>query len=219
MAISTEPAGAGMGRFLPLAGAVGVLFVVVSFAVLGGDTPGTEDSAATINSFYDAHSGRQFASALVLAAAAPFLVLFGVRLALALWPADGARAAVWQLTLIAGSAVAGGMFIVSGMLQFALTDAADQDVTGPAALQALNAISADTWVAFNAGLGVLMLGAAGSLLSRKASPVLGWIALAAGIALFIPFADFAGLIVSGLWIIATSIILFRRGASFVPAAA
>ena len=29
----------------------------------------------------------------------------------------------------------------------------------------------------------------------------GWIALVAGVALFIPFADFFALIVSGLWII------------------
>jgi hypothetical protein len=197
---------------------VGVLCVIVSFAVLGGDTPGSGDSGAAVNSFYDSHSARQYASALVLAAAAPFLVLFGVRLALALWPPDGARGAFWQLTLIAGSAIAGGMFIVSGMLQFALTDAADQKGTDLAALEALNALSANTWVAFNAGLGVLMLGAAGALLSRGASPILGWIALVAGIALFIPFADFIGLIVTGLWIIATSIILFRRGGAFAAPA-
>jgi hypothetical protein len=50
-------------------------------------------------------------------------------------------------------------------------------------------------------------------------PVLGWIALAAGIALFIPFADFAGLIVTGLRIIAMSVLLYRRGAGLAPAVA
>jgi hypothetical protein len=39
--------------------------------------------------------------------------------------------------------------------------------------------------------------------------VLGWIALVAGIALFIPFADFIALIVSGLWIITVSVRQFR----------
>jgi hypothetical protein len=74
-------------------------------------------------------------------------------------------------------------------------------------------------VAFNAGLGVLMLGAGASLLASKTNRVLGWIALVAGIALFIPFADFVALIVTGLWLIWTSITLFRRGSAFGVVAA
>jgi hypothetical protein len=62
-----------------------------------------------------------------------------------------------------------------------------------------------------------MLGAAGSLLAHRASPVRAWVALLAGIALFIPFADFIALIVSGLWIIATSILLFRGDRAVAPA--
>jgi hypothetical protein len=85
------------------------------------------------------------------------------------------------------------------------------------ALQTLNALDADTWIAFNGGMGVLMLGAAGALLARKVHPVLGWIALLDGILLFIPYADFFGLIVSGLWILVTSVLLFRRGAAFADA--
>jgi hypothetical protein len=72
-------------------------------------------------------------------------------------------------------------------------------------------------MAFCASLGVLMLGAAGSLLAHRVSPVRAWVALVAGIALFIPAADFVALIVSGLWIIATSIILFRRNRAVAPA--
>ena len=193
--------------------------VIVSFAVLGGDTPGSEDSGAVVKAFFHAYQGREVASSIVLAAVAPFLVIFAVSLALALWPAEGMRSALWQLTPAAIGAVAGVGFVVSGMLQFALTDAADQSAVGGATLQALNILTADTWVAFNAGLGVMMLGAAGTLLSRKAMPVLGWIALAAGIALFIPFADFVGLIVAGLWIIVASVLLYRRGAGLAPAVA
>jgi hypothetical protein len=61
-----------------------------------------------------------------------------------------------------------------------------------------------------------MLGAAGSLLAHRVSPVRGWVAPAAGIALFIPGADFIALIASGLWIIATSIILFQRDRAVAP---
>jgi hypothetical protein len=198
---------------------VAVLLIVIAFVGLGGDTPTSEDSGATINAFYDSHQAREFIASFVLAAAAPFLVIFAVSLALALWPAGGSGRALWQLVLIAGGAVAGMGFILTGMLLFALTDAADQSTFSESALQALNVLAADTWVAFNAGLGVMMLGAAGSLFVRRASPVLAWIALVVGIANFIPFADFVALIVAGLWIIYTSVQLYRRGDTFAPATA
>ena len=86
--------------------------------------------------------------------------------------------------------------------------AGDDSVTG-GGLQALAGLDQATWVAFNAGLGVLMLGAAGALLAHKASPGARLDRTLAGIALYIPFADFAGLIVSGLWIITVSVKQFR----------
>lgn len=216
MQAPTQAGGSAIGRLAPLSGLVGVLMVIVSFAVLGGDTPGSGDSGTVVDTFFSAHQGREFASSIVLAAVAPFLVIFGASLALALWPGDGMRSALWQLVLVAGSAIAGAAFAISGMVQFSVADAADQSSAGPATVQALNILTADTWVAFNAGLGVMMLGAAGTLLSCRAWPVMGWIALAAGIALFIPFADFIGLIVTGLWIMAASVLLFRRGAALAP---
>ncbi len=219
MGTSAEPRRTSGGGNLPaLSGVVAVVLIVVAFVGLGGDTPTSEDSGATINAFYDSHSAREFIASFVLAAAAPFLVVFAVSLALALWPAGGGGRALWQFVLIAGGATAGLAFVITGMLLFALTDAADQSNTSESALQALNVLSSDSWVAFNAGLGVMMLGAAGSLFVRKASPVLAWIALVVGIASFIPFADFAALIVAGLWIIYTSIQLYRRGSEFAPAA-
>jgi len=217
MGISAEPQGSGAGKLPALSGVAAVLMVVVAFVAHGGDTPGTEDSGAAVNSFYDSHSGREFAGSFVLAAAAPFFVIFAVSLALALWPSEGSRRALWPYVLIAGGAVAGLAFTMTGMFQFVITDAADQSGFSEAGLQALNALTVDAWVAFNAGLGVMMLGAAGALFARKASPVLAWIALVVGIANFIPYADFAALIVAGLWIIWTSIQLYRRGDAFAPA--
>lgn len=219
MGTSAEPRPTSGGRLLPLSGVAAVVLIVVAFVGLGGDTPTSEDSGATINAFYDSHQAREFIASFVLAAAAPFLVIFAVSLALALWPAGGSGRALWQFVLIAGGAVAGLAFVLTGLLLFALTDAADQSNFSESALQALNVLSSDAWVAFNAGLGVMMLGAAGSLFARKAYPVLAWIALVVGIASFIPFADFVALIVAGLWIIYTSIQLYRRPGAFAPAAA
>ena len=62
----------------------------------------------------------------------------------------------------------------------------------------------------------MMLGAAGSLIPRG-SRALGWSALVLGIALFIPFADFVALLLTGIWIIVTSILQFRGSAALVAA--
>jgi hypothetical protein len=220
MAVSAISVAAGersAARLLPLGGVVFVALVVIAFAGLSGDSPGIADSAATINAYYDSHHGREMIAALVVAAATPFLVLFGTSLASALWPSDGGRRPFWQMVLAGGSALGGAMWLVSAVIHFTLADAADQKGMSGGALQALNALDTDTWIAFNGGMGVLMLGAAGALLARKVRPALGWIALFDGILLFIPYADFFGLIVSGLWIIVTSVLLFRRGAAFASA--
>jgi hypothetical protein len=205
------------GRLLPLGGVVFVLLVVIAFAGFNGDTPGVEDSAATINSFYDSHHVREILAALLVAAAAPFLVVFGTSLASALWSSEGGRRPFWQAVLVAGSALAGACWLLAAVIHFTLADAANHKGMGAGALQALNALDADTWIAFNGGMGVLMLGAGGSLLARKVHPVLGWVAIVVGILLFVPYADFFALIMSGLWIIVTSVLMFRKGAAFADA--
>jgi hypothetical protein len=78
-----------------------------------------------------------------------------------------------------------------------------------AAVRTLPPIST-TWAAFNAAFGVIMLGAAGSLLADgRGGRWLGWVALLLGIALFIPYADFIALLLTLIWIIVTSVLLFR----------
>ena len=114
--------------------------------------------------------------------------------------------------LVVGSAVAGVGFILPALLHIALTQTANNSGVSGSALQALAGLDESSWVAFNSGMGVMMLGAAGTLLARKAYPALGWVALVAGIALFLPLADFFALAISGLWITTASILLFRRGA-------
>jgi hypothetical protein len=210
-AVSLEARTGSARRLLPLSGVVFVALVVISFAGLGGDTPGAEDSPAAITAFYDSPQWRNIVAALFIAAAAPFLVIFGVSLASALWPADGGRRPLWQVGLVAGSAVAGAAWLVTAFIHFAVVDAANQDGMTAGAVQSLNVLDADSWIIFNSGMGVLMLAAAGALLVRRVHPVLAWIALVDGIALFIPYADFFGLIVSGLWVIAMSVTLARRG--------
>jgi hypothetical protein len=206
MAMPTQPA-TGAARILSLSGVVAVVLVVVSWAGLGGDTPGGGDAASKIGAYYDSRELREMIAAFVLAASAPFFVLFAVTLAES-FSVNGRT--IWQRVLTVGGAVVASAFTVAALIHVALTQTANNRGVAGGALQALAGLDESSWVAVNASLGVLMLGAAGSLLAHRAAPVRAWVALVAGIALFIPFADFIALIVSGLWIIATSIILFRR---------
>jgi hypothetical protein len=211
--------GRGMtGRLLPLSGVAFVVAAVVAIAGLGGDTPDGNSTAAKVASFYQAHQNRENFAALVLAAAVPLLVFFGISLALALWPREANRRPFWEAVLVAGTVLAAGAFSLSAFVHFALADSAD--TISASTLQGLNAIDADTWIAWNSCLGVMMLGAAGSLIPRARSyRVLGWIALPVGIALFIPFADFFALLLTGIWMIVVSVKLFRGepGPAGVPA--
>lgn len=203
-------------KLLPLSGVVSVLVIVLA-VVIGGGTPSPDASAAEVASFYNAHEAREVASALVLAASVPFLVMFVGALATALWPTGAGVRPVWELVLLAGGALAGATILVEAAVHFALVDGADH--LSAAGLQVLNVVDGDAWVAWNAGIGVMMLGAAGSLLSRRVAPGwLGWSALVLGVLLFVPFADFFALLASALWILATSLVLFRQaaGAAYAP---
>lgn len=201
-------------KWLSLTGAAAAVLVVVSFAGLGGNTPTADDPAAKITSYYVSHEVREMIAAFVLAASAPFFVVFGMWLAASLRPAGTAANSIWQTLLTVGSGVAAAGFMVAALIHVAVVQTANYDDIAGGALQALVGLDENSWVAFNAGLGVMMLGAGASILASKTHPVLGWIALVAGIALFIPFADFVALIVSGLWLIWTSIALYRRGPAF-----
>lgn len=197
------------GKWIPLSGVIFVVLTAVAVAGLGGSTPSIGDPAAKIRSFYDDHESRQFIGVFILAASVPFLVIFAAYLAHRVSNPD--RRSMWHLVFVVGTAAAAVAWIVTAFVHFALTDAVDQKLSD-GALEALTAIDSDTWIAFNSGLGLMMLGAAGMLLSAAVTVGyrrLGWFALILGIALFIPFADFFALLLSGVWIIVTSIMLAR----------
>ena len=200
-------------RWLALSSAAFVVGAVAAIVVIGGDTPDGDSTAAKVSVFYQAHQNRQNFAAFVLAASVPLLVFFGITLAKAVWPSRGGRSPIWPGVLAGGSVLAASAFALSAFIHFALADSAD-NVTATVA-QGLNALDADTWIAFNSCLGVLMFGAAGSLIpSTGGYRILGWIALPLGISLLIPFADFFGLLLTAIWLIVTSVMLYRREPEF-----
>ena len=192
-------------RLLPLGGIVFVGLIVATLLV-GGSTPGDKASGAKLASYYDAHQTRVVIATFLLAATAPFLIAFAAGLATR-W-SDGGGLGPWQLMLVGGSILAAAAFGLTAVLTFGLADVPDK-LSGTA-LQAVNVLNENTWVMFNPALGVMMLGAAGTLLSRTAGRRwLGWVALPLGIVLFVPFADFVGLLATGAWIIVTSVLELR----------
>jgi hypothetical protein len=196
-------------RLLPLSGIVFVALVLLAIVGLGGDTPDTNAPGAEVASFYGDQTVRQAIGALILAASVPFLLFFAGRLADFAWPAEGAARALWRRMLLGGSFILGAVLMVGALTHFALADAGDQDLS-PQAFEALNALDGNMWVPSSASLGVMMLGAAGWLLGRVgAYGGLGWAALVFGVALFIPFADFVALLLSLVWIIVVSVLLYR----------
>ena len=205
----TSPERHEPGKWIPLSGVIFVVLTAVAVAGLGGSTPSSGDPAAKIRSFYDDHESRQFIGVFILAASVPFLVVFAAYLANKVANPD--RRSMWQLVFVVGTAAAAVAWIVTAFLHFALTDAVDQKLPD-SALEALTTLDNNTWIAFNSGLGLMMLGAAGMLLTAAVTVGyrrLGWCALILGIALFIPFADFFALLLTGVWIIVSSIMLTR----------
>ena len=198
-------------RLLPLSGIVFVALVVIAVVVLGGDTPESKASAAEVADFYSDEVVRQGIGAFVLAAAALFVVLFASALAARTGLDEGN-----QRVVTAGGAVTAAATVLAALIHFALADGADQDNVTPVALQALNVLDSNVWLPFNSGLGILVLGAAGLFLTETVLPRwLGWSALVLGVALFIPWVevDFIALIVTLIWILVVSVLLYRASAS------
>jgi hypothetical protein len=203
-------------KLLPLSGIVFVVVVVLGVAVLGADTPPSTASGGELLQYYDEHQVREAVASFIFAATVPFLVLFAVTLATALWPVEPGPRPVWEIVMIGGSVLTGAVILVTAAVHFALTDGATNNAS-PDGLQALALVDGNTWVAFNAGLGVMMLGAAGALIPRLGVyRWLGWVALVLGVALFIPFADFIALLLTLVWILVVSALLFRAPAEAPP---
>jgi hypothetical protein len=203
-------------KLMPLSGLVFIALLAAAF-ILGSSTPDPHASAQSVASFYDAHSAREIAASFALAAALPFFVLFAVALIARSWPARADGAPVWHIVLAVGSAVTGAAVLLGATAHFALADGAGH-VSGTA-LQALNLIDGDIWMAFNPALGLTMLGAAGVLIAGTVDHHrLGWCAIVLGIALFIPFVDFFALLATGVWIVTASVVISRQPTAVQPAA-
>src|SRR4051812_34367418 len=101
-------------RFAPLTGVIFVVLLVIGFIPLGGDTPGTDDSAAKITSFYSDHQTKEILAVIAVALAALFLALFAVAIRDYLRDTGGGE--FWPTVAMVGAAISvAGLFLARGM--------------------------------------------------------------------------------------------------------
>jgi hypothetical protein len=204
-------------RFAPLTGIVFVVLLIIGFGVLSGDTPSSDDGAPKIISFYNDHQGREIAAGIVVVLAVLFLALFVVTLREYLKGGDGVSG-FWSTVALVGGAASVAGFFGAVSVHAALIDGADQHIS-PAAMVALNSLDNWNFFAFVTPLAIMMFGAAGAILRGGAALPrwLGWAALVLGILYFAgPFGWF-GFLLTGIWIIIASVVMYQRGgASAAP---
>jgi hypothetical protein len=191
-------------QLLTLSGLAAVILIAAGFGV-SGDAPSTGDSAASIKAFYVDHSTGQQLGGFILMLAAPFLIIFVAALRSTLVDSVPGMRSLWGNVLFAGATIASAGFLLAAVLQ--LTLASSPENLSASAVQALNALSGETWPAFTGGIGVMLLGAAGGMIPlRSGLRWLGWAALVLGLVIFTPlgFVGFAG---AGLWIVLASVAL------------
>lgn len=195
-------------RLLPLSGVAFVALVLLPFTLIVSGVPESEASGAELARFYEEDAAREVVATSVFAASIPFLILFAATLAEA-FPSRSRTGAIWERMLVAGSVLAGGAVLLTATVRLALLIAAEGELSH-GALEALNAVVGNGWVALNGGLGVMMLGAAGLLLGRAgAYQWAGRAALVLGVALFVPYATFFAGLLTGIWIAVMGIALAR----------
>ena len=196
-------------RLLPLSGIAFVALIVLSIA-LGGGTPDPAAPAQEVASFYEEELIRQRLAAFVLAASMPFLLFFASSLAGFRWPGDPDARVAWRQVFLGGSVIAAATIAIGVLTRLALANGADGGAA-PEGLQALNVVDSHVVYALVASFGVMMLGAAGWLLGReRIYGWLGWVALALGVALFLPFLGVLALLLSAVWIVIASVALSAR---------
>jgi len=193
----------------PLTGALFVILTLIAFFAIGGNTPEGDDSAQKVVSFYSDHEAKEIVAAVVLALGAVALIFFAATLRQRL-EAAGSDRGFLPMAAFGGGIVTAGGFLTAATVHFALADYAGD--LQPAAAQALNALDADFFLPFVAGLAALILATSLWLVTnRSLLPTwLGWFGIFIFIICFTPIG-FIGFGLAGLWILIVSILLYLGG--------
>lgn len=200
-----------MNRFGPLSGVAFVVLLIVGVS-LGGSAPALDANTAELVEYAANNAAVLRISSLVLALAMIALLFFVGNLRSAT-SEQGAPPGLTE-TLLGGGVIAAGGLGVDAVLRFVLVESVDQ--ISPEALQAVYAVSFSFFWAVHVGFAIFI--AAASLLGLSASSFPNWlvgVGVLASLLLIIPVVavTLIGLVFGGLWVIATSVLLFRRSSA------
>ena len=196
-------------RFAPLLGVLFVVLVALGYLV-AGDTPGHHATGSEIRNDYDNETQHQIAAFLVALGAVPllfFAAYFGAVMR-RLHPSGrlSANAAA------AGAVVAATGLAVQSLFHAALAEAAQASEVSDQALQALNALDGWSFYPLAIGFSTFLLASGVALVRgrRFFAPFLAWAAVVLGVVGLVPVVGFFTAIVSGIWVVTISVMLFAR---------
>jgi hypothetical protein len=193
-------------RFAPLAGAIFTVVFAVGF-LTSGDTPDTGAPGEEVISHYHDNGSVLVGIIALLVGAVLFMFFAGVlRGALVSSP----RAPEWLATVVFGGAVIYALSLaVFAMSQIMLLDASD--LGQPQVAQALNIFDNDNFFPAVLGLTTMLLATGWHVLRSGVLPRwLGWVAIVLGVLALAGPAGILAFLVFPLWVLAASVLLFRR---------
>jgi len=196
-------------RFVPLLGALSVVLVVVGYLV-AGDTPDHHALGPEIREDYDNETQHQISAFLVALGAVPLLFFAGYFRAVLtrLHPLGRLSPNV----ALAGAVVAATGLAVQSLIHAALAEAAQTSEFSDQALQSLNALDGWSFYPFAIGLSTFVLASGVALVRdrRFFAPFVGWAAVVLGVLALVPIVGFFAAILSGIWLVTVSVMLFVR---------
>jgi hypothetical protein len=194
-------------RWLALSGVGAAVLFVASVFVQGG-TPNDDARASEVVSYFRDHQGGAIASALIGTLAAVLLVLFAVRLREVL-VGDGSGDALLPNAALGGALILATGSLLDSAVIFALQRAAHFRLAGPA--QTLNVVSNDDFFVLIGGIAILLLAAGIATVRQPVLPRwLGWAAIGIGVLSLLGPLGVFGALLSIVWLLVVSILIFRR---------
>ena len=196
-------------RFVPLLGVLFVVLVVAGFLV-AGDTPDHHALGPEIRDAYDNETNHQLAAFLVALAAVPLLFFGGyIRVVLERLHPSGR---LWANVALAGAVVAATGLAVQSVIHGALAEAAQTPEFSDQALQSLNALDGWSFYPLAIGLSTFVLASGMALVRdrRFLTPFISWAAIMLGVLGLVPIVGFFAAILSGVWVVIISLMLFAR---------
>ena len=196
-------------RFVPLLGALFVVLVAVGYLLIG-DTPSHHARGPEIRDAYDSEAQHQIAAFLVAIGAIPLLFFGGYLSAVLKRVHPSARLSANVVP--AGAVVAATGLAVQSLIHAALAEAAQTSEFSGQALQSLNALDGWSFYPFAIGLSTFVLASGLALVRGRhfVAPFLAWAAVVLGVLVAVPIVGFFAAILSGIWVLIISVVLFTR---------